>query len=48
MNQGRQFMSGGGATVVNLDGRTLAVIAREGRRRDSPMPTRLGSMYGVG
>lgn len=48
MNQGRQFMSGGGATVVNLDNRVLATIGREGRRRDSPMPTRLGSMYGVG
>jgi hypothetical protein len=48
MNQGRQFMAGSGVTVVNLDGRMAAVIAREGRRRDSPMPTRLGSMYGVG
>lgn len=48
MNQGRQFMSGSGVTVINLDGRMAAVIAREGRRRDSPMPTRLGSMYGVG
>jgi transcriptional regulator of heat shock response len=48
MNQGRQAMSGSGVTVVNLDGRMAAVIAREGRRRDSPMPTRLGSMYGVG
>jgi hypothetical protein len=48
INQGRQAMSGSGVTVVNLDGRMAAVIAREGRRRDSPMPTRLGSMYGVG
>jgi hypothetical protein len=41
-------MAGSGVTVINLDGRMAAVIAREGRRRDSPMPTRLGSMYGVG
>lgn len=48
INQGRQQMAGSATTVVNLDGRLLATIGREGRRRDSPMPTRLGSMYGVG
>lgn len=48
INQGRQQMTGSATTVVNLDGRLLATIGREGRRRDSPMPTRLGSMYGVG